>query len=165
MDQNFNIFDEAAKQGGRPHKMTPKPGKASSPPVPANPFGLERKVENELLLEELDPNVMKLSDVEKMITTVRQMHDEIDRKLDDIFQKSGWSTKQIKMYLDNPNNFSAEEWERIQKERKTLLNSIKTDTDLENEKNQSNKPKEPEGPGKERRGKMIGARRNWIPMR
>lgn len=164
MDQNFNIFDEAAKQGGHPHKMN-KTGKSSEPPMPANPFGLERKAENKIVLEELDPNVMTVSDVEKMIVRVREMHDEIDRKLDDIFQKSGWSTKQIKMYLDNPNNFSHEEWERIQKERKNLLNTLKTDSELEKEQSQSSKPKEPEVSGKERRGKMIGARRNWIPMR
>jgi hypothetical protein len=108
---------------------------------------------------------MTMSDVEKMIKKVREMHDEIDRKLDDIFQKSGWSTKQIKTYLDNPNNFSPEEWERVQYERKTLIKSLKTEGDLEKEESQSNQPKPTEGGSKERRGKMIGARRNWIPMR
>ncbi|MCE2982513.1 MAG: hypothetical protein LW832_02990 [Parachlamydia sp.] len=155
MEKKFNIFEQGAQKNPKP---TPKP-------APANhPFGFEQTAKD-TQLEEFNPAVMTVTDVQNMIGKAKQLHDEIDRHLDDLFQKSGWSIKQIRTYLDNPNNFSSADWEKIQGERKRLLNSLKTDKEMAEAPNEDLKPPSSEPQSKERRSKMIGARRNWIPMR
>jgi hypothetical protein len=127
-------------------------------------FGLENKPAVLKELERLDPDQMTLTDAMDMISKTKVLHDEIDKKLDEIFQKTGWSTKQIKMHLDNPNNFTSEEWERVQKERQKLLNSLKTEQELKAPEKGELKPEQATKLNKERRSKTIGARRNWISM-
>lgn len=166
MDQRSSIFDEASRKNGRA-KSSSKP---ATTPVAAKsvPFGLESKKENLVELDQFDPETMTVKDVERMISSVRQLHDEIDRKLDEIYQKSGWSPKYIQTYLDNPNNFTREEWERVQQERQNFLNSLKTEKELAmapTSKTKSQREREAAQSTKERRGKTIGARRNWIPMK
>jgi hypothetical protein len=68
------------------------------------------------------------------------------------------------MHLDNPNNFTSEEWERVQKERQKLLNSLKTEQELKAPEKGELKPEQATKLNKERRSKTIGARRNWISM-
>ncbi|CUI15714.1 conserved hypothetical protein [Candidatus Protochlamydia naegleriophila] len=166
MDQRSSIFDEASRKRGEAkpsNRPANKPAAAQS-----DPFGLDRKKEAQVELDQFDPETMTLKDVERMISNVRQLHDEIDRKLDEIYQKSGWSPKYIETFLDNPNNFTREEWERVQLERQNFLNSLKTEKELAMApatKTKSQQDRETLQSTKERRGKTIGARRNWIPMK
>lgn len=165
MDQRSSIFDEASRKD-RGAKSSSRP--ATKPTAQSVPFGLDSKKEMQVELDQFDPETMTLKDVELMISRVRQLHDEIDRKLDEIYQKSGWSPKYIETFLDNPNNFTREEWEKVQLERQNFLDSLKTEKELAMApaaKTKSQKDRETSQSTKERRGKTIGARRNWIPMK
>ncbi|WP_213105461.1 hypothetical protein [Candidatus Protochlamydia amoebophila] len=140
------------------------PDKSKNKKKESTLFGLENKSNPLTELDQFDPDKMTLSDVENMISKVKILHDEIDRKLDDIFQKSGWTSKQIKTYLDNPNNFTVDEWEKVQRDRQKLMNTLKTGKDLQAASISSVQTEQNSKLTRERRGKTIGARRNWISM-
>jgi hypothetical protein len=105
------------------------------------------------------------SDIKNMLEKMRGLHDELERKLEDAFQKTGWNPSHIKKYLENPNNFNSHEWERVQRERKAMLNSIwkKLGKNVE-QVQKDEKIKAGEKAYKDRKGKTLGSRRNWIPM-
>lgn len=103
-----------------------------------------------------------------MIQHMRKIHDDIDKMLDEVIQQTGWTPKYLKAYLSNPNNFEGETWESLQRQRKELMDIIKTPRDIREEKKAQmtgkNAPQDPKI-AKERRTKTVGARRNWLPMR
>lgn len=113
-----------------------------------------------------NPDSIKTKDIDQMIAKLRQIHDEIDKKLDAIYQKTGLTPSYIRNYLSNPNNFSPIEWTIIQKDRQTRLSALMGATKVEE---MMNKPRlseqEIEKKARDRRGKMVGGRKNWIPMK
>lgn len=106
-----------------------------------------------------------------IIEQIKQKHNEVDLMINEVLEKTGWTPKYLKTFLDNPNNFSNEEWEGVQKQRKELLDSTKTPKELQEQeekrkktplaREQTHDPKV----AKERRSKTVAARRNWLPMR
>jgi hypothetical protein len=149
-------------------KPSPKPLKDSSPPP--LPFAHHIKegkkaVKENHKDEEADESM-------QMIQHMREMHDEIDRMINELLEKTGWTPKYLELYLRNPDNFVTADWENLQAQRKELMDSIKTPKDLREEEEREKK-----GPikrdniahdpqiAKERRSKTVAARRNWLPMR
>jgi hypothetical protein len=160
LDKDFsmpNIFEEAGRS-----KPKPKPTQVKE----KVPFGHSKKKEE---LDQLidNPASIKLKDVDDIVGRLHEMHDDIEKKLDLIYQKTGLTPKYIKDYLANPNNFNTTEWERVQKERQALLGSLMGAIKIDEtpEEKADNAQKESDKSNKERRGKMIGTRKNWIPMR
>ena len=101
-----------------------------------------------------------------------KLHDKIAANVDEILQKTGWTPKYLESYLSNPNNFNSVQWEALNKERKSLMDSIKTPADLKKDEEERKKRPQtqmntPDDPSlaKERRKKSMGARRNWMPIR
>jgi len=125
--------------------------------APLPPFAQDRKaLDNE---EIFDPEVMTVSDVLRMIEKYRKMHDNVERQLDYIYQRTGLSPKQIEDYLSNPNNFTHMEWEKIKREHEAFEHSFKVKKNKE-----TSSPNKIENV-KERKTKTMGSRRNWIPVR
>jgi hypothetical protein len=155
-----SIFDEINKPN-RPRK----PRSEESQSTAGVPFGQSKsKEEVDKLIE--NPAAMKLQDVDNVITRMREIHDDIEKKLDVIYQKSGLTPKYIKDYLNNPNNFNPQEWEKIQQDRQALFSSLTGGTRVEEMENKTKTTeKELDKEAKDRRGKMIGSRKNWIPIR
>lgn len=112
--------------------------------------------------ESLNKKNMTVTEVMKMIEKYRKMHDQLDRQLDEVYQKSGFTPRQIQDYLANPNNFNEQEWERIQKKRQEFEKSFNVKKEgglakpLLNQQFKETKP---------RRTKNVGVRRNWIEVR
>src|SRR4051812_46676827 len=98
-----------------------------------------------------------------MLTKMQRMHDELELKLDQIYQNSGIDPGAVKNYLNNPNNFNSREWERIQSQRETMWSRMGLKSSVDEEK--FKKQQELDKVSKERKSKSLGARRNWIPMR
>lgn len=112
-----------------------------------------------------------VSDVEiqEMITKMRNIHDEIEIKLEETFRKAGLDASMIRSYLRNPNNFNTTEWNSIQSNRQAFLNpiwaGIAGDMQKVADLQKQYKKKEMDKSSKERKGKFLGSRRNWIPLR
>lgn len=150
----FSIFSSNA-HSSKPKKPLIKPNKpaASSPPAHTaskKSFPLD-------------------AEIHVMIEKMRKMHDEINRKLDETYQLTGLDPRFIKNYLNNPNNFQTDEWDRVQKERKARLSSVieHLKAEMRSKSIDSNRigQKEMQAITKERRSKTLGSRRNWISMR
>lgn len=141
-DKPFNLFGQASRRlGGQP--LSSASSKQSESP----------------------PKLLG-DDLQEMMAKMKKMHDELDRKLDEAYQKTGWTHQGIKNYLENPNNFRDFEWDRVQRERKGLLSQIwkSLGNDASERFQKSEKKKEGDKAAKGRKGKTLGGRRKWIPM-
>lgn len=98
--------------------------------------------------------------VRELIAAFRKQHEEIETQLQEIYARSGLSTKTLKEYLDNPAHFTQEQWELIQKERKELFESLLADL-----QKAGIPPLVKKSPKKDKPSKPPGARKNWIPVR
>jgi hypothetical protein len=113
-------------------------------------------------------NLPLSDDIKSMMNKMKELHDDIDHQLDEAYQKSGWSSVEIKQFLDNPNNFDSKEWQRVQSERNALLSTIWDKIKGEQDNpfiTAPEVPKQQNPTNRERKAKMGAARRNWISMR
>ena len=127
-----NIFDEAGRKKGV---------KKDQPP---------EKVLPKLTREEL----------EKLIQDVYQQHDKFERRLDELYQKSGFSPHSINQHLDNPQNLS-EAQRKVLEERQDRL---KRELGLQKGKEVKKKSQESDDTTAKRKGKTLGGRKGWISM-
>lgn len=109
------------------------------------------------------------AEIQSMLTRMRSIHDEIESQLETTYQKFGYDPNFIKSFVANPNNFNSDQWKRIQSGRKSFLHSIWSAIAEESqgieELQEKYKKKALDKTAKERKGKLLGARRNWIPIR
>lgn len=101
--------------------------------------------------------------LKKQLQEVYSRSQEITRQLHDLYEEAGFTPEQVSAYLDNPENFTQEQWETLQKHResiqKFIWDAVGYDKKAEYEKAES-KTKE-----KKRRRKTLGSRRRgWIKM-
>lgn len=122
----------------------------------------------EAFLPDISENLLDLHhdpEINSMLNKMYRMQDNIQLKLNEIYDSSGVSSKQITNFLNNPSNFPPDVWQKIQQQRDTLEKKIGDVL-----KSYVKKPKsgyisgKSDGVSKERKSKTLGARRNWIPM-
>lgn len=101
-------------------------------------------------------------DVEKMLKKLRDMDDDLQQRMDKIAELSGMSPREVKRFIENPDNFPPEEWSRMQRKRDDLEKQIYSGIGIEYQKQIMKKKKKKIA--KERRGKTLGARKGWIQM-
>ena len=115
--------------------------------------------------------VVTVSEALEQIKLMQKFCDEIEKQLDEVYRLTGWTPQFLEAYFKNANNFSPEEWERVNKERQELMASIMLPQDLQKEEEKAKKIAKPHESvtdtniAKERRKKGAGMRRNWLPMR
>lgn len=102
-------------------------------------------------------------DAYKVLSNMKKMHEELNLKIDRLFQMSGKDPREVRDYFNNPKNFPAHEWKRIQERKEELEIYIRS---LSKEELKKKKTKqEVSKMSKERKGKTLGARKKWLPMR
>lgn len=148
-EKPFSIFNSSAY--AKPKKDSSGVKKEEAQPSQTPPPS--KKIEDSSTKTEIDA----------MMNKIRQMHDDIERKLDDVYQKTGMDPKKIKTLLDNPNNFNPRQWEAVQEQRKNYASQI-SPPGVEGAESPSQESTE-NLTVKERKSKTIGSRRKWIPMR
>lgn len=111
------------------------------------------------------PSIKKLLDpeLESRFSEIEKIHNEIEKKLDDVYSQSTFSKKSITDYLDNPNNFNSLQWAQIEKRRQEFQDQIWS---ILGKKQKDKAMKKSEGKlAKEGKGKTLGSRKKWMPMR
>jgi len=145
------------------------------PPLPA--YATESKTtkrEEEIETGTLKASKITAEDVNKMMNTFNKIYDEIELKMEEVYQKTGWTADFLKSYVNNANNFSDKQWDRLQGERQSLKKNFRKGQVEQEEKMaqelkgvmvpmQQLKPDEKTA--QKRRSKTGAARRNWIPIR
>lgn len=154
MDKEKNIFEAASNKLGK--KKVKKGIKKALPAKRHTP-----RVE-----------AAKDPEVEEIRSKIRQMQQDITDKLEIINNHSGLKPEQVKNLLSDPKNFTSAQWVEIQNYRKILgdkiFNALGHDIPLPkatSEKIEAQTPAPKETTAASRKGKTLGARKKWIPMR
>lgn len=65
--------------------------------------------------DERKKEVDALEDYSEIISKTQQRLDELNEKAEEIYTRTGMDREQLEAYASNPNNFSKEQWEALQK--------------------------------------------------
>lgn len=154
-EHSESIFDFASKKPARPLK---KKHEASAPPPSPKPRNPETPIREA-------PPVVAPADTQPMdelIEAVKQKREALNRQLDETYRRIGQTRDSVSEYLNNPSNFPETTWKIVQQQREefthkvTILGTKSTTKELR----QAKKAHEE----KKRKGKSLGARRNWLSM-
>lgn len=162
MEKDKNIFDAARKKLAK---------KSNVPEVKRGKYRIKKR---KLLVPPPPRELPRIVDqeIEEMRDKLRQMRNDIVEKLEIINKHSGVNAEQIRNYLSDQKNFTSTQWDELQSYRKILgeriFNAIGRDVNISTSSEQKNTPEPPkikETTDTSRRGKTLGARKKWIPMR
>jgi hypothetical protein len=102
--------------------------------------------------------------------SIEKMQDNLDamqREAERILKKTGMTTEQMENYVNNPSNFSKEEWDRIEsakKEVKRFEEDMFKALGKDPEEMQKQAIKEKERKQKQKQRLMSPKKKNWIPI-
>lgn len=133
-----NIFDEASNK------------KSSSP-------------KKELVVPSIPAVDISDEQVASLFEKAKKMRQEIDQKLQEVYDKTGMTRKEVENYMSNPKNFTVQEWQNIQIGRKDWEGRLYGILGQEYKEKRAKIVQDQSS--KERKGKTLGARKNWIPVR
>jgi hypothetical protein len=138
---NSNLFDLSAR--GAPKKKT-----KSAAQEPARLLPQKAIVDTE---------------ASQLLNRGKEIHRSLSAQLELLFKKSGNHPADLKSYVSNPKNFTADQWLEMQTKKEDLEMRLLglSKAELQEKKaialnTQSRKT---------RQGKTLGARRHWIDMR
>lgn len=102
-------------------------------------------------------------DAKEDLRKMQEKHTQITKQLEEVYQKAGIDAHELSSYCQNPDNFTEIEWQKYQqgKERVEMDITGLTKEDLHKKKERKEKTRV----AKERRGKTLGSRKNWLNMR
>lgn len=166
----FDLFSRGPSRKPQSQPSSARHPAAAQPPVRSVPSKVAESKPDapaKKIPEKKPPIDVFPPEMREMIDKIKEMHDQLNRKLEATYAQLGWDPKAIKSFLDNPNNFTPQQWNLLQKERKALLGDMWSKLGKGDQKDFEEKEqrKETEKAAKDRKGKMLGARRNWISMR
>lgn len=160
-DSPFDLFGSGSKKPLKPSKKTPAP----PPPKPESLPSEDHLPSNAAPPPPSDNRRRKVQlnpELTRMLERIFEMREDIRKQMEAIFEKTGLSQLEIENFLNNPRNYPPGKWEKIQNEKKML--EEKLDKALGITKKQKAQQQEAKT-AKDRKGKLLGSRKNWIPMR
>lgn len=102
-------------------------------------------------------------DIQEMFDKMIEMRQELDKKTDELKDAIALTKQDINAFFSNSKNFTPEQWSIIQQNRTELEQKafmiVGKDPNKVRQKQLESKET------KARKGKTLGSRRNWIPMR
>jgi hypothetical protein len=102
------------------------------------------------------------SDVIAELKSMQEMHTKIEKQLEEAYQKAGVDPKELSKYCENPDNFTPGQWLRYKQSKEQVEMQI---TGLSKETLSKTKEEKAKSQvSKERRGKTLGSRKNWLNM-
>lgn len=138
------------------------------------PRRIERKpeVEEEVKQSQIVDNVnvessssaaLSNEDADVMLSKMHTMRRELEEKMDDVISLAGVSKEEVTTFLDNPDNFSPTEWEKVKEKKEELAKMAMQITGQKDNKRKVARKEEADT--KKLRQKSLGGRKRWIPMR
>lgn len=148
-DPELNIFDAAAQQN--------KKKKAETPTRPADPPA------KAAMPEEQTSTQLSNMDIQDMLKHMQSIQKEIENKANIVYDKIRVNPKELQKFLAI---MGGPQWEKAQKDRKNLEEKVWSALGIEETEGKKAKVrKEEDKATKARKGKTVGVRKNWIPMR
>lgn len=151
---DFNIFDEARKQLGKSKKKKrPRDPSQQESSAPKNPSPIAQSGNN---LSASDSSPLD------MIKKIREMDNDLQKKMEHICDLSGMSKKELDTYIENPQNFKTGAWLKAQSLKEKLEENFYEILGAQEKK--KNLQKKKLKLSKDRRGKTLGGRKGWLQM-
>lgn len=98
----------------------------------------------------------------EMLEKMQWMGDDLQKKMDKICELCGMTRKELHAFIQNPQNFSPQAWDKAQTEKTKLEQQIYAVLGLKQKERDTAKQKQQLS--KERKGKTLGGRKGWIQM-
>ena len=155
MAEDKNIFETAAKKLGK------NKGKQPSGPVPLKPVA--DKDPTPTPNRPIIPSLPRDPQTQAMLNKIRTMQADLQQRFELLYKTAKMSAEEFKAYLANPKNFSKKDWEFVQKNKNIL--EVKVWDTVGTELKPSTSGRKRENLDQERKGKTLGARKKWIPMK
>lgn len=142
-DSKTNIFDPDFQRSAssKSAKKEPKPKGV--------PLEVRRKA------------IMKDNEVKEMIDRIDTIKKELSEQVAVLIEKHGYTPNSIKKYLNDPRNFTPEQWLAIQKQKEEIAKTVGVAIDPIMRKQKKLMEKKQDDRSK---NKSIGARKRWMPM-
>jgi len=101
-------------------------------------------------------------DLQKKLQVIMGLRNKVGAALDQVYQKGDFSPQQVTDFLNNPEHFSPQQIQTIEKSREEIMAFI---WDVLGEKKKAQHEKKIlKKKAKKRRGKSLGHRRKWLKM-
>jgi hypothetical protein len=140
-------------------------------PLPPLPFAHQLKIEPidakeiERLTHKEGP--LTYEEAAKLMDNLERKRKELKNKLDESFRVRGIDPDYLRSYMNNPSNFTPQEWSNLQKEREKFIKSLGFSPDSLEGSGSGYTPSSSSASkgNKERRKTAAMRRRNWLPMK
>ncbi len=115
----------------------------------------------DIKLEQTPPQPNEPNDYSEVIGKTQARIDDLNEKAEEIFKRTGMTREQLDAYAANPNNFSKEQWEALQKVReacekyKREARSKIRDPQFEQKVETTQREKQPH---------RFAKKKHWIPL-
>lgn len=142
-DSKTNIFDPDFQRSAsaKPAKKEPKPKGV--------PLEIRRK------------SLMKDAEIKEMLDRIDAIKNDLKDRVSVLIEKHGYTPSTIKKYLNDPKNFTPEQWVLIQKQKDEIAKTVGVAIDPIMRKQKKIQEKKQDDRSK---NKSIGARKRWMPM-
>lgn len=155
--------------------------KAPMPPLPFASHIISEEVPSSKDVERIahKEGNLTIQEASILVKNLDEKGKKIKEKLNELYRLRGASPDYIESYINNPSNFTPEQWQFLNQKRRELVDSLNLPPDLVEigEKFAPSEPGQVPAPSmtpsksasstdkpKDRR-KLGGARRGWLPMR
>jgi len=142
-DSKTNIFDPdfQRRASSKPAKKEPKP--------------------KGIPLEKRRKTLMQDEEVKAMLDRIDAIKRDLREKVAILIEQHGYTPSTIKKYLNDPKNFTPEQWVSIQKQKDEIAKVVGVAIDplMRKQKKQIEKKQDDRA-----KNKSIGARKRWMPM-
>jgi len=106
------------------------------------------------------------TELTQTLEKISKMRRDLEKKLEDLYEQSGMSREQLQSYMENPQNVGTPMWDRIQQRREELSEKLSGMIGAEEKiRATAKKTQEADKITKNRKGKTLGNRKKWIPIR
>ncbi len=89
---------------------------------------------------------------------------EIDKLIDNFLERSDFTKEALEKILSNPDNFTPAQWERFQSRIAKMEKDAERASGIKNLKQKEEK-KKLESKAAKTKGKSLGSRKKWLPMK
>lgn len=154
MDMDRNIFDAASKKLRKEEKRPTVQNQPSSSPLPASE---KKEIQLQSGYGDADPEVIE------MFHRIRQMKRDIDSNLSDLRTKGESYRIDVDQYIEKSGGLFPKELEKVHQDEQAFINKVNSLFTPEACLKKVVKSKDQLT--QERKGKTLGSRKKWIPIR
>lgn len=104
-------------------------------------------------------------EIREMMGKIRTMQTDLQSRFDKLYHDTGMDADQLKTFMGEPKNFLPKDWEFLQQNKKILEDKVWDAVGEELKPSPQKAIRTRANIADERKGKTLGSRKKWLPMR